>query len=275
MCYFAGGLRFHEQLYAVNASQLQISLLGISVSTLPRALHLYTPLISFRNFQTCALVLPAAYHFSTASLRNTTQVDGGQIDGLSGEELKDLLSISRGMAFMLLAVYVVYLVFVLYSESENSCKACHRNVLLTCDFESLAHAYLFKRQRVSKRRPHEEPGQPRPGHDKVFPIPHWIDSIRSRGSSASSESGALSPVTTRDTIQPATETTLAVDVEAARMPPDVVEGESALDEDDEYEEEEKPQVKALWAFLLLLGVTAITGVTGAYPSLNDFARLEG
>jgi Ca2+:H+ antiporter len=30
-CFFAGGLRFHEQIYAVSASQLQISLLGISV----------------------------------------------------------------------------------------------------------------------------------------------------------------------------------------------------------------------------------------------------
>jgi Ca2+:H+ antiporter len=34
MCYFAGGLRFHEQLYQVAASQLQISLLGISIAAI-------------------------------------------------------------------------------------------------------------------------------------------------------------------------------------------------------------------------------------------------
>ena len=31
-CFFAGGLRFHEQIYSTSASQLQISLLGIAVS---------------------------------------------------------------------------------------------------------------------------------------------------------------------------------------------------------------------------------------------------
>jgi Ca2+:H+ antiporter len=32
MSYFAGGLRFHEQLYGVVGAQMHISLLGITVS---------------------------------------------------------------------------------------------------------------------------------------------------------------------------------------------------------------------------------------------------
>jgi Ca2+:H+ antiporter len=32
-CFLAGGLRFHEQIYSTSATQLQISLLGIAVST--------------------------------------------------------------------------------------------------------------------------------------------------------------------------------------------------------------------------------------------------
>jgi Ca2+:H+ antiporter len=35
MSYFAGGLRFHEQLYALAGAQMHISLLGLSVSLLP------------------------------------------------------------------------------------------------------------------------------------------------------------------------------------------------------------------------------------------------
>jgi calcium/proton exchanger cax len=34
MSYFAGGLRFHEQLYALAGAQMHISLLGLSVRTL-------------------------------------------------------------------------------------------------------------------------------------------------------------------------------------------------------------------------------------------------
>lgn len=35
-CFFCGGLRFHEQIYSTSASQLQISLLGIAVSSAAR-----------------------------------------------------------------------------------------------------------------------------------------------------------------------------------------------------------------------------------------------
>lgn len=40
MSYFAGGLRFHEQLYALAGAQMHISLLGLSVSPSPLPPHL-------------------------------------------------------------------------------------------------------------------------------------------------------------------------------------------------------------------------------------------
>lgn len=92
MCYFAGGLRFHEQLYQVAASQLQISLLGISIA---------------------AIILPAAYHYATSpNAASTADIT----DLVNGEE-RHLLSISRGLAFLLLSVYVMYLVFILYTHA--------------------------------------------------------------------------------------------------------------------------------------------------------------
>jgi Ca2+:H+ antiporter len=87
MCYFAGGLRFHEQMYTVASSQVQISLLGLSIA---------------------AIVLPAGYHLAVEAL------------GTRGTaEASHILAISRGLSFMLLSVYVMYLVFILYSEWER------------------------------------------------------------------------------------------------------------------------------------------------------------
>jgi Ca2+:H+ antiporter len=87
MCYFAGGLRFHEQMYTIASSQVQISLLGLSIA---------------------AIVLPAGYHLAVEAL------------GTRGTaEASHILAISRGLSFMLLSVYVMYLVFILYSEWER------------------------------------------------------------------------------------------------------------------------------------------------------------
>ncbi len=69
MCYFAGGLRFHEQVYAVASSQLQISLLGVSIT---------------------AIILPAAFDFAVngTSSRATEQSDLLALSRWVGEELR-------------------------------------------------------------------------------------------------------------------------------------------------------------------------------------------
>ena len=100
MSYFAGGLRFHEQLYATVGSQMHISLLGISLM---------------------AIVLPAAYHFAYPSTIDVVdRVIHSSADAPMGPELDTLLKLSRGLSFILLVVYAMFLTFQLYSMSSFS-----------------------------------------------------------------------------------------------------------------------------------------------------------
>jgi len=65
----------------------------------------------------CALVLPAAFQFSLSSLSTTVATRPiEEITDLDSSQRATLLSISRGVSFMLLSTYAVYLVFQLYSE---------------------------------------------------------------------------------------------------------------------------------------------------------------
>ncbi|KIY43837.1 hypothetical protein FISHEDRAFT_67626 [Fistulina hepatica ATCC 64428] len=82
MCFFAGGLRFSEQGFGVSATQLNSSLLTISV---------------------IAVLLPAAF---SLSVDQQTDADEGS----------DILKVSRGVAIILLFIYASYLVFQLYSH---------------------------------------------------------------------------------------------------------------------------------------------------------------
>ncbi|CAK9779359.1 hypothetical protein CC85DRAFT_313933 [Cutaneotrichosporon oleaginosum] len=133
MSYFAGGLRFHEQLYAVVGAQTHIALLGISVA---------------------AILLPEAYHLAYPTTTNEpveAQLTNRASTKMSQAELKDILSMSRGLSFILLIVYGLYLTFQLYT-----------------------HAYLFSLDREEEN--HDE--LPAPTHHKVFPKPNWVPSLR-------------------------------------------------------------------------------------------------
>ncbi|CAE6432105.1 unnamed protein product [Rhizoctonia solani] len=97
MCFFAGGIRFHEQGYGVRAAQLNISLLCISVFS---------------------IVIPAAFH---ASLNSRTTANG-QTPGEAAGESQDIeeahvLAISRGTSIILLFVYACYLFFQLWTHA--------------------------------------------------------------------------------------------------------------------------------------------------------------
>jgi Ca2+:H+ antiporter len=83
MCFFAGGIKYSEQGFGASASQLNSSLLTISV---------------------IAVLLPAAFRFSV-----TTQSDPDSGD--------DLLKVSHGVALILLFIYASYLFFQLYSHA--------------------------------------------------------------------------------------------------------------------------------------------------------------
>lgn len=131
MSYFAGGLRFHEQLYAVVGAQTHIALLGISVA---------------------AILLPEAYHLAYPTTTTTTDsLTNRAGTNLSPGELRDILSMSRGLSFILLIVYGLYLTFQLYT-----------------------HAYLFSVDREEENTD----DLPEPNHHKVFPKPNWVPSLR-------------------------------------------------------------------------------------------------
>lgn len=68
--------------------------------------------------QILAIVLPAAYHYAypmTSEVINTARRQGVP----EGEELKNLLAMSRGLSFLLLATYGMFLTFQLYSRSNR------------------------------------------------------------------------------------------------------------------------------------------------------------
>ncbi|KAI0635672.1 calcium/proton exchanger [Trametes polyzona] len=83
MCFFAGGTRFSEQGFGISVTQLNSSLLLLSV---------------------IAVLIPAAFHFTA----------GDQIEDPT--EAKDILAVSHGTSIILLFIYGSYLVFQLFSH---------------------------------------------------------------------------------------------------------------------------------------------------------------
>ncbi|CDZ96285.1 Ca2 /H antiporter VCX1 and related proteins [Phaffia rhodozyma] len=212
-CFVAGGLRFHEQGYGVRAAQLNISLLGISMA---------------------AIIIPTAYHFS---LGEDTFADP------EGKELKELLSISRGTAFLLLIVYAGYLTFQLYT-----------------------HAYLFKtvtpfqRRKLESQAPSALKG-PLPPGPRVFPRPHWVPSLGS-SSSGSSIASSQAERARRGSVSVHTDAGGEADREAGSNDISTVKEEEANEEEEEVLE--VPKLTTYQALAMLLVVTAITGVTAEW-----------
>ncbi|KAI0028865.1 calcium/proton exchanger [Vararia minispora EC-137] len=91
MCFFAGGTRFSEQGFGLSATQLNSSLLTLSV---------------------IGVLLPAAFHLV---VNNTPSNPNGLSDSA---EARDILAISHGVAIILLFIYICYLVFQLFSHKE-------------------------------------------------------------------------------------------------------------------------------------------------------------
>jgi len=82
MCFFAGGLKYSEQGFGHSITQLNSSLLTVSV---------------------IAVLLPAAFHFFVTTNDQT--------------ETNDILKVSHGVAIILLFIYCAYLFFQLYSHT--------------------------------------------------------------------------------------------------------------------------------------------------------------
>ncbi|KAF8512232.1 Calcium/proton exchanger [Gautieria morchelliformis] len=88
MCFFAGGMKFSEQGFLASASNVNSSLLTISV---------------------IALLIPAAFIMA---------INNGQTTLSVAQEGKDVLKMSRGVAVVLLFIYGSYLVFQLWSHAH-------------------------------------------------------------------------------------------------------------------------------------------------------------
>ncbi|KAI0303725.1 calcium/proton exchanger [Multifurca ochricompacta] len=107
MCFFAGGTRFSEQGFGMSSTQLNSSLLTLSV---------------------IAVLLPAAFH-------NAVQPVNG-VDPLTDqEEGHDILAISHGVRLIrcLNLVYLCYLVFQLFSH-KNLFEDDHPNVQKSVEY---------------------------------------------------------------------------------------------------------------------------------------------
>ncbi|KAI0822456.1 calcium/proton exchanger [Trametes gibbosa] len=102
MCFFAGGTRFSEQGFGISVTQLNSSLLLLSV---------------------IAVLIPAAFHFTA----------GEQID--DPKEAKDILAVSHGTAIILLFIYGSYLVFQLFSH-KTLYDERHPDVFKSTQYES-------------------------------------------------------------------------------------------------------------------------------------------
>jgi len=85
-CFFAGGIRFHEQVYTIRSAQLNTSMLSISA---------------------LVIVIPAAFHAAVSELG----------DSQAATSEADILKLSRGVSFILLFVYAAYLFFQLWTHS--------------------------------------------------------------------------------------------------------------------------------------------------------------
>ncbi|TFY79216.1 hypothetical protein EWM64_g4800 [Hericium alpestre] len=93
MCFFAGGTRFSEQGFGIGATQLNSSLMTLSV---------------------IGLLLPGAFHLAVQP-----SPDAPTEDPLTNpKEGSDILSVSRGTAVILLWIYGSYMFFMMFSHKS-------------------------------------------------------------------------------------------------------------------------------------------------------------
>lgn len=133
MCFFAGGTRLSEQGFGISAVQLNSSLLTLSV---------------------IAVLLPAAFH-------NAVQPSPGSADPLTDkQEGHDILSISHGVAVILLFIYLCYLVFQLFSH-KNLYDVHHSDVPESVKYPANV-VKVAKRLHLSERKTETPPASSSP-----------------------------------------------------------------------------------------------------------------
>ncbi|GAA5967431.1 hypothetical protein JCM21900_001264 [Sporobolomyces salmonicolor] len=226
-CFFAGGIRFHEQGYSLRAAQSNINLLGLSV---------------------VAIVVPTAFH---------TFLEWNQVQNIDATD-DDVLQLSRGIAFILLFVYAAYLLFQLWTHSYLYVPAhsTAQNGHLPPGLSSTAALLLQYDgpQPPTEGRVFRIPswGSSTTGSSSVS------RSVRSRSSSivqAEGEDGHYAaPAVIAATEAQSEAGSIAQGADLEKQMSNVVPLTQA----------EEPKLSVWFAFALLLVVTALTGVTAEF-----------
>ncbi|KAL1405459.1 Vacuolar calcium ion transporter [Vanrija albida] len=218
MCFFAGGIRFAEQSMKSTAAQLNSSLLLIAV---------------------LAVLVPSAFHFS---VKVTPSGDGVALT--SREEANDILSMSHGVAILLLLLYIGYLIFQMWTHAH-----------LFDDDEDVVASTEYRDHITNAPGRLTNKVKGIITHKKVDEETGDTNTITSEG-----KSSAVAPNST------------TADPEAALAAPS---------EEEEEEEEEVPQMNMIATLVsmviitVIIGVTAeflvssIDGLTEAHPSLSQ------
>ncbi|BGP17887.1 hypothetical protein JCM10213_000965 [Rhodosporidiobolus nylandii] len=241
-CFFAGGIKYHEQGYSTRAAQLHINLLGIAVT---------------------ALVAPVAFHYFLAQ-------DPSRIP-LADDAV---LRLSRGVSFILLFVYLCYLVFQLWTHSYLYVPHPARDPRAPLPASTAALLlYTDGPQPPSEGRVFRIPSWG--SSSSSSSTRSSLRTTRSRASSvhaAHAEEAGLPPTTTAMGEEPvafsASDAQTQVlneggmnahDVEKALSGPNVPAGNGH-----DLDEHEEPKLSVWFALGLLCVTTAVTGVTAEF-----------
>ncbi|KAI0264387.1 calcium/proton exchanger [Gloeopeniophorella convolvens] len=163
MCFFAGGTRFSEQGFGMSATQLNASLLTLSV---------------------IGLLLPAAFH-------NAVQPSNGIKDPLTNDqEGHDVLAISHGVAVILLFIYLCYLVFQLFSH-KNLYEDDHPNVVKSVRYTpTIAHKLHISSPAMRKEKP-AEGATPNPAFNSPLPPTDALNGDEAPRDAGETEAGLM------------------------------------------------------------------------------------
>ncbi|KAF9030962.1 hypothetical protein BDZ89DRAFT_985002 [Hymenopellis radicata] len=124
ICFFAGGIRFSEQVFEQTANAMNMSLLNISVG---------------------AILLPAVYHFALSD---------NETDIISASQKQSILQMSHSVSIVLMFIYFASLVFQLWS---------HNHLYQDNNYESREHSkdifkapmskFMWKRKSIEREIP--------------------------------------------------------------------------------------------------------------------------
>ncbi|KAK8858950.1 calcium/proton exchanger [Kwoniella newhampshirensis] len=213
MCFFAGGVRFAEQAIKSTAAQLNASLLLIAV---------------------IAVLIPSAFHFAiNSSASNTNGTD------LAAGEGPDLLSMSHGVAILLLILYLGYLLFQMWT-----------------------HATLYVDDQVtgSTRYP--------------VAVTNVYDKVKLKGfhrKKHDEEEGGSAATTSESGTSP---NTVVGDVPAVHGPGTENVENGVVEQHEDEEDEETPQMNVVCTIALMVLVTVIVGFTAEFlvASINGMVE---